>query len=272
MGVPEPSLEAKKSVAKARLRACGSVVVALSGGVDSAVLLALALEALGPERVLAATGVSAAVPAGDVDDARRLARLLGARHEVVATGELEREAYRANAGDRCFHCREELFGALGRLARLHGLGHVAYGAIKDDIDDFRPGMRAAAAHGAVAPLLEAGLGKSEVRELAGAAQLPVRDKPAAACLASRIPVGTVVTPDRLVQVDRAEAGLRALGFHQFRVRYHGEVARIELDAEGDRRIADPELRAAVVRAVRAAGFRFVALDLEGYRTGSLNPK
>ncbi len=265
-------MAAKKEAAVARLQACGSVVVALSGGVDSGVLLALAIEALGPDRVLAVTGVSAAVPEHEVDDARRLARQLGARHEVVATGELERESYRANAGDRCFHCRTELFETLGRLARLRGMERVAYGAVTDDMGDFRPGMRAAEAHGAIAPLLEAGLSKGEIRELAGAARLAVRDKPAAACLASRLPVGTEVTRERLGQVERAEAGLRALGFKQLRVRYHGDVARVELDSEGDRRIADPELRAEVVRIVRRAGFRYVALDLEGYRSGSLNPE
>ncbi len=271
MDFPQQLLDSKKARALDRLRACDGVVIALSGGVDSAVLLALALEALGRERVLAVTGVSPAVPDGEVEDARSVAAELGARHVVVETHEMQREAYRANAGDRCFHCRTELFEVLGRLAGSHGLEHVAYGAIKDDAADFRPGMRAADRLGALAPLLEADLDKADVRRLARQAGLSVREKPAAACLGSRIPIGVPVTPERLARVGRAEEALRRLGFRQFRVRHHGEVARLELDPDGDARLADPEVRAAVVSAVRQAGYRFVTLDLEGYRTGSLNP-
>ena len=261
----------KKEHALESLRETGGVVVALSGGVDSAVLLALAIEALGAERVLAVTGRSASVSVEDLEDARRVARTLGATHEIVDTAEMDRPGYRANEGDRCYHCRSEVFDSIRGIARQRGFPAVAYGAIREDLGDFRPGMAAAGEHGAIAPLLDAGLTKEEVRSLAAEAGLPVRGKPASACLASRIPVGTQVTEERLLQVGRAEAALRRLGMRQVRVRYHGEVARLELDPEGERLVADPAVRARAVRAVREAGFRFVALDLEGYRSGSLNP-
>jgi uncharacterized protein len=263
-------LAEKKQAALKLLSECGSAVVALSGGVDSAVLLALALEALGSEKVLAVTGASPSLAATDLQAARRTARALGARHEVVATREIERSDYRANLGDRCFHCRAELFEALARLADERGLRRVAYGAITDDLGDVRPGMRAAERLGIVAPLLAAGLSKADVRALAADAGLAVADKPAGACLASRIPVGTEVTRGRLEQIERAETALRGLGFRQLRVRHHGEVARIELDRDEAPRMLEPGLRRRAVRAVRAAGYRFVALDLDGYRQGSVS--
>jgi uncharacterized protein len=263
-------LERKRAEALKRLRECDSVLIALSGGVDSAVLLQLAVEALGPDRVLAVTGRSASLAAHELEDARRVAGHLGVRHESVETREVANPAYRANRGDRCYHCRTELFRELTGLASSRGLRSVAYGAIADDLSDFRPGMRAARELGVVAPLLEAGIDKREVRDLATAGRLPVRDKPAAACLSSRIPTGTEVTERRLAQVEAAESALRQLGFGQLRVRHHGEVARLELDAAGLARLADPELSADVVDRVRRAGFRYVAVDLEGYRSGSLN--
>lgn len=263
-------LTVKREIAIRRLRECGSVVVALSGGVDSAVLLALAVEALGRDRVLAATGLSPTLPSSDLQDAREVASALGCRHEVVETRELELPAYKANAGDRCLHCRTELFRVLEGLASSRGMNAIVYGAIVDDTTDYRPGMRAAARRGIVAPLLDAGLHKPEIRALAAGAGLTVRDKPAAACLASRIPAGTEVTAERLAQVERAEAVLRRLGFGLFRVRHHGEVARLELDPAGARRLRDSRIRSEVVAGVRDAGFRFVTADLEGYRTGSLN--
>ena len=264
-------LEAATNRARATIRECDNLIVALSGGVDSAVLLALAIEVLGTDRVLAVTGRSGSLAADDLESARAVARALGARHQVIETRELERPEYRENAGDRCFHCRTELFEVLGRLARRLGFRAIAYGAIKDDEGDFRPGMEAARRFGVKAPLLEAGIGKSEVRELARRAGLPVSDKPAAACLASRIPVGVEVTPERLARVERAESALRKLGFGQFRVRYHGAVARLELDEAGERKLAGPGMRGRVAEVVRSAGFRFVAVDLDGYRSGSLNP-
>lgn len=248
-----------------------SILVALSGGVDSGVLLALAIEALGPDRVLAVTGASPSLAAADLDDARDVARTLGARHEVVETQELLRSGYKANAGDRCYHCRTELFEVLRRVAAERGLAAIAYGAIPADASDDRPGMRAAEEAGILAPLSEAGFTKEEIRALAAAAGLPVREKPASACLASRIPVGEEVTPERLRQIEIAESALRGLGFGQLRVRHHGEIARVELDPAEHDRLGDRALRARIVGAIRAAGFRYVTIDLEGYRAGSLNP-
>lgn len=262
-------LSQKKKRALDRLAGCPGVVVALSGGVDSAVLLALSLEALGAERVLAATGVSPSLARTELEDAVHVARFLGARHRAVRTFEVESPGYRANDGLRCFHCRDELFGRLRAVAREEGLGEIAYGAIADDLADDRPGMQAATRHGVIAPLLEAGLSKVEIRALAEAAGLPVGSKPASACLSSRIPLGTEVTPERLAQIERAETALLSLGFRQFRVRHHGEIARLEFDAEGDRRLADPQLRAEVAAEVRRAGFRYVTVDLDGYRTAGL---
>ena len=241
--------------------------MALSGGVDSAVLLALAVEALGAENVVAATGLSASLAQADLADARLVARRLGVRHLIVETREMDSPDYRANDGSRCFHCRNELFSRLKSVEAEAGLSAIAYGAIVDDLGDDRPGMRAAVDHGAIAPLLDAGISKADVRALAAEAGIPVGRKPAAACLSSRIPVGSEVTPEKLARVERAEEALRRMGFGQFRVRHHGDVARLELDPVGDRMLADAEVRAEVVREIRKAGYRFVALDLEGYRTG-----
>jgi uncharacterized protein len=264
------ALSAKAAIAIERLRSAGGVVVALSGGVDSAVLLALAVKAIGAERVVAATGRSASVTLEELEDARSVARALAVRHEVVDTLELTRPGYVANRGDRCYHCRTELFETLRSFAQRNGLPAVAYGAIVDDLSDHRPGMVAASEHGVLAPMVEAGLTKKDVRALAARFGLPVTDKPSSPCMASRIPVGTPVTAPLLARVAAAEAGLKALGFRTLRVRHHGDVARLELDEEGLGRVADRVLARRVVDAVQAAGFRFVALDLEGYRTGSLN--
>lgn len=261
----------KKRTAISLLRKHRSLVVALSGGVDSATLLAMACEALGSERVLAVTGRSASVTDDDLRDAARVARRLNVRHEIVDTQEMERSEYRANAGDRCFHCRSELFEVLSRIAAERGFEAIAYGAIADDVGDHRPGMDAATRLGIQAPLLEARICKSDVRTLAAEFDLYVHDKPASACLASRIPMGTEVTVERLSQVGRAEAALRGLGFRQVRVRHHGDIARIELGEGESDRLADSGVRTEVVRSIKDAGFRFVVLDLEGYRSGSLNP-
>lgn len=265
------TLEDKKAVALASLRKAKSVIVALSGGVDSAVLVLLAREALGPENVLAVTANSASLAGNELDEARGVAAHLGVTHEVVETHEMDRPEYRANTGDRCYHCRTELFETLFEIAGKRGIDCVAYGAIAEDLGDYRPGMAAAKEQGAVAPLLDAGLTKQELRELARQAGIQVSEKPASACLASRLPIGTIVTPERLTRVDRAERALKALGFLQLRVRDHDDVARVELAPEELARAMEPEVRGKLVDGVRAAGFRYVALDLEGYRTGSLNP-
>jgi uncharacterized protein len=256
----------KKESAISVLREHRAVLVALSGGVDSAVLLAIACEAVGPDRVLAVTGRSPAVTKDELEDAARVARRLAVRHEVVDTFELERSDYRANAGDRCFHCRSELFEVLLKLGVDRGIDAVAYGAIVDDLADDRPGMVAAGKFGILAPLLDAGIGKSEVRTLANMFELHVHEKHANPCLASRIPIGTEVTVERLRQVEAAEAALRGLGFRQLRVRHHGQIARIELGDGEVWRLADPSLRSETIRQVKSAGYRFVVVDLEGYRS------
>lgn len=259
----------KKQRAISLLREHRTVLVALSGGVDSAALLAVACEALGPERVLAVTGRSAAVTEGEIDDARAVARALNVRHELVETFEMERSEYRANTGDRCFHCRSELFSVLSGMAAQQGFDAIAYGAIVDDLGDHRPGMEAARQLGILAPLLDAGMTKEDVRVLANESNLHVHEKPASACLASRIPMGVEVTLARLNEVARAETGLRGLGFRLFRVRHHGEIARVEFGAGELDRLVDSTLRDEIVRAVKTAGFRYVAVDLEPYRQAGL---
>jgi len=246
------------------------LVVALSGGVDSAVLLTLAVAARGAARVVAATGDSPSLARDDLDAAHRVAAALGVRHEVVSTREIDRPGYRENAGNRCFHCRTELFEVLSALARRSGGGTVAYGAIADDLPSDRPGMSAAENLGVLAPLRAAGIDKRDVRALAAAAGLAVRDKPASPCLASRLPTGTPVTIERLRRIERAEGALHTLGFSRLRVRDHDPVGRVELDPAEMARLSEPVVRAAVVAGVKAAGFRFVALDLEGYRSGSVS--
>ncbi len=247
----------------------GSAVIAFSGGVDSTFVAAVAFDVLG-DRAVAVTGVSPSVPASEVDEARELARRIGIRHELIDTHEMERDGYVQNSPMRCYHCKTELYGLLERYAREHGYAAVLDGCNADDLGDHRPGRVAAAEHGVRSPLVEAGLTKAEIRALSKARGLPTWDKPAMACLASRIPYGTPVTVAALQQVGSAEAALRALGFRQLRVRHHGDVARIELEHEDMPLLLDPDRRAEVVRRVRAAGFRYVALDLAGFRSGSMN--
>ena len=246
----------------------GSVLVAYSGGVDSTLLLKLALDGLGPDRAVPVLASSPAYPAAEQEAARSLAGRLGGRLLEVDTREVELEAYRQNNPDRCFHCKEELFGTLEPVRRRLALAHVAYGATADDAADHRPGHGSAVRRGVRFPLLEAGMTKSAVRSAARRLALPNWDKPSFACLSSRIPHGSPVTAEALRQIESAEAAVRALGFRQVRVRHHGEVARIEVEpGEIGRLLA---LRGPIVDGVRAAGYAFVALDLEGYSTGSLN--
>ena len=257
----------KLESARAIVRRMCSVLIAYSGGVDSTLLLKLALDELG-DHAVAVLASSPAYPESEQQEARELAQELGARLVEVSTGEVELDAYRRNNSDRCFHCKEELFEKLEPVRRDLGLEHIAYGATADDAGDHRPGHGSAVRRGIRFPLLEAGMGKAEIRAAARGLGLPNWNKPSFACLSSRIPHGTEVTVEALRQIEAAEAAIKALGFRQVRVRHHGDVARIEVEpAEIARLVAERER---VVTALQAAGYRFVSLDLEGYATGSLN--
>ena len=246
-----------------------SVIVALSGGADSAYLAWAAHRALG-ERALSVTAISPSYSSYDRDQLASFLRQFSIRHEFVETHEMENPSYRVNAGDRCYFCKDELFSVLDRLAAARNIPAIAYGVNADDTLDFRPGHRAATEHHVLAPLLDVRLRKSEIRELSRRADLPTWDRPASACLASRVPYGTEVTPERLALVDRAEAALRELGFRQFRVRLHDNLARVEIAPAELPRALTSEMAAVINERLKAAGFLYVALDLEGYRQGSLN--
>lgn len=251
------------------LAAYGSLVVAYSGGVDSSFLLAEAVDVLG-DNALAATAVSPSLPESERRAAADLARSLGARQIEVRTDEMERAAYRRNAGDRCFHCKSALFDGVEPLAKALGIRTIAVGTVLDDLGDHRPGQRAARQRGVVTPLVDAGLGKGDVRALAHARGLPTWDKPAAACLASRVVYGLEVTPIRLDRIERAEEWLRRRvpTGGNLRVRDHGDVARVEVDREALSAVV--AISEEVSAHLRDLGWTYVTLDLEGFRSGSLN--
>ncbi len=265
--VDPAAIEEKLDRLQVALQALDSAVVAFSGGVDSTLVLKVAHDVLG-EKVVGVMAVSPSLPSGEVEEAEALSRGLGVKFAVVDTHEVEDPRYQANTEARCYFCKTEVYGVLLAYARAHGFAHVADGLNADDLNDRRPGRQAAAELGVHSPLAQVGLSKAEVREISRRLALPTWDKPALACLSSRIPYGDPVTRQALAQIDRAEQVVRGLGIRQVRVRHHGSLARIEVEA-GDL----PALlarRVTVARALRELGYTYVAVDLEGYRSGSLN--
>lgn len=271
---PAPQLDPAVLAAKEQklfevLSGLGRVIVAYSGGTDSAYLAWAAEKALGANSV-AITADSASIPESHKRDAIDFAIEAGFRHEMAPTFEFENPAYVANNPDRCFHCKDELFRVLEKVGQERGIPHIIYGVNVDDLGDYRPGQHAAKLHEVKAPLVEAGLRKVEIRELSKRAGLSVWDRPAAACLSSRIPYGTQVTPERIKTIEVGEEEIKALGFRVFRVRFHGEIVRLEFGQQELARALNPELAAQFVAIFKPLGFKYVTVDLEGYRQGSLN--
>jgi pyridinium-3,5-biscarboxylic acid mononucleotide sulfurtransferase len=260
----------KRDALLARFAELKSCAVAFSGGVDSAVVAKAAHLALG-DNAVAVTGVSASLAQGELDEAGRVTELIGIRHVVLNTEEFANPAYLQNAPDRCYHCKSELYTQMEGVAERLGVATMVNGANADDRGDWRPGMKAAAEHEVLSPLAECGITKAEVRELAAFWNLPVADKPAAPCLSSRVAYGEEVTPERLLRIDEAERYLRSQGLREVRVRYHrGDLARLEVPPEAIELLCSAKMRAALASRLHELGFKFITLDLEGFRSGSLN--
>jgi uncharacterized protein len=266
---PETTIAAKDSQLHADLRQLGRLLVAYSGGVDSAFLAWAAHRALG-NKMLAVIADSPSLARTQLNNAVAFATEQQIPLEVISTSELDRPEYTRNDGQRCFHCKDELFAVMENLRAERGFDAIAYGVNQDDQGDFRPGQKAARQHHVAAPLLQAGLTKQEIRELARQAGLRIWDKPASACLSSRIEYGRPVTREALAVVEQGEDAIRALGFRQFRVRHHGDIVRIEIDREELERALNPAMASQFTAIFKALGFKFVTLDLEGFRSGSMN--
>lgn len=267
--VDTAGLRQKEEKLLAILKGMGRVIIAYSGGADSAYLAWAAVKALGQDAV-AITADSASIPESHKRDAEAFARQFGIRHEYIETFEFDNPDYVKNSADRCFHCKDELFNRLDQVGAERGIANIVYGVNKDDLGDYRPGQNAARIHEVKAPLVEANLTKAEIRELSRLSGLPTWDRPASACLSSRVPYGTPVTIETVKTVEKGEEAIKALGFRQFRVRFHGELVRIEVAREELEKALTLEMARAFADIFKPLGFHYVTLDLEGYRQGSMN--